>query len=89
MDKPAKAAPAHVAHHIEAHALTTLTLTEKAESRLGIALAETKLAQVTRKRTIGGEVLVPPGKTVLVSAPIAGTLLAPTDRALATAGKPG
>jgi RND family efflux transporter MFP subunit len=78
--------PATVAHHVEEKGLNTITLTEKAEQRLGIQLAEVQFIDVQQKRTFGGEVVVPPGQTIIVSAPIAGTLLAPEDHELPLAG---
>ncbi len=77
--KPPKpeAEPAHVAHHVDELDLNTITLTEKAEQRLGIQLAEVRMAPVQQRRTLGGEVVVPPGQTLIVSAPLAGTLSHP------------
>ena len=72
-----KTEPARVAHHVDENDLNTITLTERAEARLGIQLAETLMTEVQRKRAVGGEVILPPGQTIIVSAPIAGTLLAP------------
>ena len=72
-----KTEPAHVEHHIAEHDLNRLTLTERAEQRLGIALAEVRLTEIQRRRSVGGEVMIPPGQTITVSAPIAGTLSAP------------
>jgi RND family efflux transporter MFP subunit len=68
--------PAKVARPGDEQSLNTITLTEKAQQRLGICTAEAKLADVRRKRTVGGEVVIPPGQTIIVSAPLAGTLSA-------------
>lgn len=65
--------------------LTVVTLTPEAEVRLGLLTAEVRKAARPRTRTIGGELLVPPGQTVLVSAPLAGTLL-PPDGGVPTPG---
>jgi len=78
--------PAKVAHHVEEQSLNTISLTEKAEQRLGIRLAEVQLSDVRRKRTFGGEVVIPPGQTIIVSAPIAGTLSAPEEAAVPSPG---
>lgn len=75
--KPAKQEPAAVEHHIDEASLNRVTLAEQAVQRLGIQLAEVKLSDIRRKRTVGGEVVLPPGKSIVVSAPIAGTLSAP------------
>ncbi|MFT5524481.1 MAG: cobalt-zinc-cadmium efflux system membrane fusion protein, partial [Pirellulaceae bacterium] len=85
-EKPAKIAPAHVAHHVSESDLNTITLTEQAERRLDIQLAEVLSVPVQRKRTVGGEVLLPPGQTITVSAPIAGLLSAPPDGVMPTPG---
>ena len=74
-----KTEPAQVAHHVSEDSLNTITLTEKAEQRLGIKLAEVQRLDVQQKRTVGGEVMVPPGQTVIISAPVTGKLSAPTD----------
>ena len=72
-----KEEPAHVAHRVEESDLNTIKLTKKAVGRLGIRLATVQLSNVQRRRAFGGEVVVPPGKTIVVSAPLAGTLLPP------------
>jgi len=71
--------PAQVANPGDEQSLNTITLTEKAEQRLAIptGITQARLADVPRKRKVGGEVVVPPGQTIVVSAPIAGTLCAP------------
>jgi RND family efflux transporter MFP subunit len=75
---PTKATPpAKVAHPGDESALNTITLTEQAEQRLGIELAAVEQQEVQRRRTLGGEVVIPPGQTVIVSAPFAGVLSPP------------
>ncbi len=69
--------PAKVAHTFDEQALNTLTLTEKAIERLGIRIVDVVQKEVQRQRAIGGEVVVPPGQTVVVSAPFAGALSPP------------
>ena len=78
--------PAKVAYPGDEQSLNTITLTEQADQRLGIDLAEVVVADVTRKRAVGGEVVIPPGQTISVSAPIAGTLSAPEDAAVPLPG---
>ena len=68
--------PAKVAQHGDEQSLNTITLTEKADQRLGVRTMEVTRADVDRKRNVGGEAVIPPGQTVTVSAPVAGTLLA-------------
>jgi len=57
--------------------LTTVTLTPEAEVRLRLKTAPVESGELVKTRTVGGEVVIPPGKLLAVSAPIAGTLLAP------------
>jgi cobalt-zinc-cadmium efflux system membrane fusion protein len=57
--------------------LTTITLTPEAETRLRLKTALVEAKDVVRTRTVGGEVVVPPGRALIVAAPIAGTLYAP------------
>ena len=73
---PKSEPPAVVAKPGEESALNTITLTPQAEQRLGIVLAEVGLADVRQVRQVGGEVVVPVGQTVIVAAPIDGTLAA-------------
>ena len=94
--KPAveKAEPATVAHHVTEDALNTVTLTEKAEQRLGITLAEVQLLDVQQRRTVGGEIVVPPGQTIVIASPVPGSLSAaggtriPAPGAAVVAGQP-
>jgi cobalt-zinc-cadmium efflux system membrane fusion protein len=58
--------------------LTTIHLNEEAERNLRIATATVSRKPVARVRTYGGEVIVPPGRAVTVSAPLSGTLMPPT-----------
>jgi len=58
--------------------LTTITLTPEAEVRLQLKTAPIEAKDVVRTRVVGGEVVVPPGRTIIVSSPIAGTLYAPS-----------
>ena len=57
--------------------LGIITLTEKAEQHLGIQTKPLERKKVPRTRTYGGEVMVPSGKDIYVSAPMQGTLRAP------------
>ncbi len=59
--------------------LNVVTLTDQAEERLGLTVASVELRPVRRARVYGGEVAAPVGKTVLVSAPLGGTLKAPKE----------
>lgn len=59
--------------------LTTVTLSQEAVNRLGLQTAEAKLERVSEVRTLGGEIVVPEGRTVAVAAPVTGTLVAVGD----------
>ncbi|NNE01470.1 MAG: efflux RND transporter periplasmic adaptor subunit [Pirellulaceae bacterium] len=85
--KPKKIEPAHVDHHVDETSLNTITLTSQAEARLGIQLADVQQRSVVRHRKLSGNVIVPPGKTIIVTAPIAGTLQAPKSSDVPTPGE--
>tara|TARA_R110002049_G_scaffold4601_5_gene32011 strand:- start:25482 stop:26747 length:1266 start_codon:yes stop_codon:yes gene_type:complete len=84
---PEKTEPAHVAHHVDENELNTITLTPQAASRLGIKLAEVARTKMRPNRVVGGEVVLPPGQTIIVTAPIAGTLQPPLDGQSIAPGK--
>jgi RND family efflux transporter MFP subunit len=84
-NKPA-AAPKPVHHHTDEALLNTVKLDEKQRERLGIQLAAVELVDVKRRRIVGGEVVVPPGQAMIVSAPVAGSITAPEKGPLPTAG---
>ena len=75
--KPAKVAPAKVdTRRVGESELTTIQLTEKAHARLGIQTVPIDYKSAPQSYTAAGEVVVPPGQTVQVAAPVAGTLKA-------------
>ena len=72
---PAKAAPpAKVDHIAKEGDLNTIELTPEAEVRLGIKLAAVERKAVQRRRTYGGELVLPTGASIIVSAPVGGRL---------------
>lgn len=71
--KPAKSSPAKVAKPSEDD-IYHVTLTPKATERLGIVTAKIRKERVPRFRTIGGDVQVRIGDSVIVSAPATGML---------------
>ena len=78
---PAKSPPpAKVAQPANEKDLATITLTPQAEQRLGIRTVAVERNTLPRQRILSGEVLVPPGQSVLVAAPVSGTLAAPKGR---------
>ena len=78
--------PAKVENPIKEGELATVTLTPEAETRLGIRTTPVEYTSVSRTRTFGGEVMLPPDSSVIVSAPMAGTLLAGASSSTPVAG---
>jgi RND family efflux transporter MFP subunit len=72
--KPAHPAPATVPKPFKEDQATAIVLTPEAEARLAIKTATVERKPMKRVRTYGGEVTIPPGHVVVVSAPLAGTL---------------
>ncbi len=66
--------PARTTHHGTEAELATVTLSPEAEARLGIETAVVESRVVPRTRTVGGEVLVPPGQVMSLAAPVAATV---------------
>ena len=66
--------PASVPKPFKEDQATTFTLTADGEARLAIEFGVVEPKPVRRQREYGGEVVVPPGRSVIVSAPLAGTL---------------
>ncbi len=82
-----KAAPAAtVQHPVSESSLTTITLSAEAVIRLGIKTAVVDSGMVGPTRTVGGEIIVPPGQALTIAAPTAGTVLPPDGRALPLPG---
>jgi RND family efflux transporter MFP subunit len=73
-EKPAP--PVKIENPVKEGDLATVTLTPEAEARLGIQTAPVEYTGVTRSRTFGGEVVLPPDSAMIVGAPVAGTVLA-------------
>lgn len=71
-----KAEPAKVAPTVNESQLNTIVLTEEAEQRLGVRTAPIESRSVRKRRTYGGEVVLPTGASIVVSAPVGGTLQA-------------
>jgi RND family efflux transporter MFP subunit len=74
---PEKATPAAtVEKKITDGDLIKITLTPDAERRLGIATSNVETKNVPRRRKVGGEIVVPSGGALLLSAPVAATVSA-------------
>ncbi len=78
--------PAHVDQPTTEVQLTTITLTADAERRIGIELGTIEQREIGQQRTLGGELIVPPGSGITVTAARAATVLAPEGGRLPTAG---
>lgn len=74
-DKPTPAAS--VGKVVKDEDFNTVTLTEEAEKRIGLTVAAVERKSSRRKRVYGGEIAVPAGRSILVAAPLSGTLRAP------------
>ena len=74
---PAAAAPAKTDHPVKESELNTVTLQPEAEKRLGIKVQRLTRTSVPDTTVVAGEVIVPPGLTLDVTSPVAGTLTAP------------
>src|SRR3954447_15716933 len=83
--------PATVPKPFKEDQAATVVLTPESEAKLAVKLAKVERKSVPRARVFGGEVVVPPGKSLVVSAPLAGTLKAgavPVAGQSVKAGKP-
>lgn len=66
--------PAHVEHPEPESDLAVVHLSQDAMRRLAIETGAVGEADVRATRLVGGEVIVPPGRIVAVTAPVAGTI---------------
>jgi len=78
-------APAKVQGAVKETELATITLSAEAEKRLGIELGAVENKRVQRSRAYGGELVVPAGRDITVSAPMAGRLAAPEGASIPVA----
>lgn len=81
--KPAAAAkveaPFKLDHPGVESALNTITLPEVAEKHLGLRTAPVEVRSVRKRRVYGGDVVLPTGASIVVSAPVGGTLEAVSE----------
>lgn len=78
--------PASVERPLAANQLGVVRFTPETAQRLGLGTARVARATVPPVRTIGGEVIVPPGRTSVVTAPVSGELRAASPQASLTPG---
>ncbi|MFO0708689.1 MAG: HlyD family efflux transporter periplasmic adaptor subunit [Sandaracinus sp.] len=69
---PERPAPSHVEGAVAESSLATVHLSPEAAARLALRTATVTRAVVPSTRLVGGEVLVPPGRSVVLTAPVAG-----------------
>jgi RND family efflux transporter MFP subunit len=79
--------PAIVENAVQESALSTVTLSPKAEDRLGIEVARIESRILPGSLELGGEIISVPGNDVKVSAPVAGTVLNSKSGKTPLAGK--
>ncbi|MBS1806612.1 MAG: efflux RND transporter periplasmic adaptor subunit [Acidobacteria bacterium] len=77
---PKLTAPAKVENAVKEADLATIKLTPEAEKRLGIETVAMELRDVPRTLDVNGEIVTPQGQTMMVAAPMAGTLRAVQNR---------
>lgn len=80
--------PADVATIAHEEELNTIVLTPDAQRRLDLKTAAVELRKVERMRTYGGEITLPTGASIIVSAPLGGTLEAPEKGGIPKPGEP-
>ncbi len=68
---PAKDTPATVSKLAKEDELGTVVLKPEAEERLGLKTVKAETKPVSRSRTYAGDVVVPPGRLIVVSSPFA------------------
>lgn len=86
--KEKKVMPAVVENPVKESDLTTVRLTEKAVERLGIKTKPVEQQSVNLTRTYSGELMAVPGSSMILMAPVSGTVLGLKDGRLPAAGSP-
>ena len=79
--------PAKVENPVEETALSTVTLSPKAEERLGIEIFQVENKKLPGNLELGGEIISVPGTDSRVSAPVPGIVLHPASGRIPTAGR--
>ena len=78
---------AEVANAVEESTLSTVTLSPKAEKRLGIETSPVEYKELPGSLELGGEIIPVPGSKARVSAPVPGIVLDSTSGKVPPAGK--
>lgn len=79
--------PARVANAVEESTLSTVTLSPKAEERLGIEIFQVENKKLPGSIELSGEIIPVPGNDARVSAPVPGIVLHTTSGRIPLAGK--
>ncbi|HPF40243.1 MAG TPA: efflux RND transporter periplasmic adaptor subunit [Phycisphaerae bacterium] len=75
-DAGTKLAPAvHVDNPTTESSLTTVRLSPSARSHLDIGTSPVEMRNLANRRTYGGEAVIPEGRAIVISAPLAGTVV--------------
>jgi hypothetical protein len=77
---------ASVANPVTEASLTTVTLSAEAEQRLGLETATIQTRVLPDTRQLSGVVMTPPGRSFLLTAPVAGTIMAPAGAGIPAPG---
>jgi cobalt-zinc-cadmium efflux system membrane fusion protein len=80
--------PSKVTGAVKEDKLSVVELTEAATKRLGIETAQVELKDFRQHRTLAGEVILPAGATIIVSAPMTGRLQSPDSGTILRPGMP-
>src|SRR5215831_3622585 len=78
--------PAKVAAVQQEVKLNDIVLTPEAEQRLGITYATVEMKPISRVRSYAGEIALPPGASLVISAPVGGKLDAASSGNTPTVG---
>jgi len=85
--KAAPVAPAKTTYPVSEATLNTIELTDDAVRRLGLETQPVVERSMPRVRTYGAEGMLPAGASVIVSAPLAGTVKLQQDQAMLSPGQ--
>jgi RND family efflux transporter MFP subunit len=78
--------PAKVSKVAKEDDFATITLKPEAEKRLKLRTAVVERKAMPRNRVLAGEIMIPPGGSLIVSSPLAGTLKPPAEGEMPTPG---
>jgi cobalt-zinc-cadmium efflux system membrane fusion protein len=74
-----KTAPVKMSNPVKEKELNILTLTPEAEKRIGIQLYKVAEENTSNSGLYSGEIMAIPGQLITISAPLAGSLIAPSN----------